>query len=297
MNYLNPFTLAGIDADKPLDAETVRRSKTRVLNRFELEGTTTVVFEGVEIDRQTAITLLEELTNPEKEALHRTLAQYPELVKFARTAELRHLEESAIRVDHLPQNFVEWFSPWFAPAFGTCLLALVEKGRFNSAYQLMFYRNLVGKQYTKGFGGFLKWVDGIKFQVEKNKYTQAGIAAISSAEIPHLMANLPEVYRLYNDEWGKLLLLRADQLLRIGGNAVAEDLLIHADPLRLSTGVREAIRQKLSDIQKGHARPTTGTRDLPEMDEPLNASDIPWGWVIQGVIVIGMAIMLLRWIF
>lgn len=289
MNYLNPFTLTGIDPDKPLDAETLRRAKTRLLNRFELEGTTTVRFEGVEMDRQTVLTTVEQLANPAQAELHRQLALYPGLLQFMRTSQPKHLD-SVPDPSRFSRAFIAWVSPWFAPAFAQCMEQLLQKGSMRLAYDLMQSHGFIAPaEYAVGHAALLKWIQLIQLQTERNKYDKRGLAMIASPEMPQILALLPDVYKMYNDEWGKLILLRADQLLRIGGNAQAEDLLIHADALRVSPPIRELINKKLSDIQKGHARPTTGTRDLPEMDEPLTWSDIPWGWVIQALVVLGLA--------
>lgn len=295
--YLSPFDLTDLAADLPLDKEAVKRAKSKLLAHFELAGTVTIDFQGQSLDKQTTLSLLDQLTDPVQLENHRIIAQNPGLKRFIQTADFNALSGVA-NLNSFSRGFITWVSPWFARAFGICLESLLAKSRFWSVYDLMSHNRLVGpSEYAIAYQPFLLWLEHMKAQVVQNKYTQVGLSAIASQDIPQALALLPDVYRYHNDQWAELILLRVDQLLRINGNARAEEILIYADALRVTPAIKTMLNKQLAEIQKGNVKPKTGTRDLPEMDEPLQIHELPWGSIILLGIVIAAMVFVYRWLF
>lgn len=82
MDYLNPFVLAQIEPATSLDRETLRKSRALLLNLFELEGTTTVQLEGHDLDKNTILTLLDQLADPVLLGFHYRIATDEFLSQF-----------------------------------------------------------------------------------------------------------------------------------------------------------------------------------------------------------------------
>ena len=95
MQYIDPYTLFDLDpgASEELDRAQIKRAKQKVLAEFELSEEVVIELQGYEVDKATALRLLEELENPEQRQQHWYLHQHPPLQKFMQLQKVRLLKQ------------------------------------------------------------------------------------------------------------------------------------------------------------------------------------------------------------
>gem|GEM_PF-2837485 len=135
------------------DAAAVRRAKKRILAEFELADASTIMVGGVELDKSSLLSLLEELKDEGKRAFHAFMMRSPGLLLFLQTGEVDRalldegvLEDAALRRE-LEKVFVEPFGRVLNRAYrkGEVAVAkLLLEEELPEAWEHDAYRRLLG---------------------------------------------------------------------------------------------------------------------------------------------------------
>ena len=146
MQYIDPYTLFDLDpgTTESLDRDQIKRAKQKVLAEFELSEEVVIELQGYEIDKATALRLLEELENPEKRQQHWVLHQTPALQKFMQQQKVRLLKQIP-PADQLGDDaFQAFLSQQLVPVFDRLLSDNFRRGRKPEFALLVSRLDLIG---------------------------------------------------------------------------------------------------------------------------------------------------------
>ena len=146
MQYIDPYTLFDLDpgASEELDRAQIKRAKQKVLAEFELSEEVVIELQGYEVDKATALRLLEELENPEQRQQHWYLHQHPPLQKFMQLQKVRLLKQIP-PADQLGDDaFRAFLSQQLVPVFDRLLSDNFRQGRKPEFALLVSRLDLIG---------------------------------------------------------------------------------------------------------------------------------------------------------
>ncbi len=128
MLYINPILRLNIstNTDGTVDAKTVKLARKRWLAEFELQGTTTIKSGNLVLDKQSVISLFEDLENEQILSYHAELVNFPKLLGFLENQELDFFGQPE-DLSNKSTDFQKFIAPFFAYQFNVCFSNAVKK--------------------------------------------------------------------------------------------------------------------------------------------------------------------------
>lgn len=159
MSYLDPYQLLEIEADSHggLEPTALRRVQRKLMADFDLSQEAVIIRSGVELDKSTALQLLEELQDPARAALHWELHHNKALCAFLRTPTSQHPEV----IPHLePGEFRNFVSPYLGKSINLFVRDALRKKNFSAASEAVEkIRHLTFTDQEFAFQSSRKWLD------------------------------------------------------------------------------------------------------------------------------------------
>ncbi len=131
MHYIDPYELFQLNVQAPSEVtkEVLKRARQKILAEFELSDDIVIKKAGAELDKATALQLLEELENPIKRSHHWHLHANPQLKDFLREEKLRYLRYLPEAENLGDAEFRKFLSEQLAPIYDRHLSENIRKGR------------------------------------------------------------------------------------------------------------------------------------------------------------------------
>lgn len=121
MQYINPFSILEIPIqDGELDSQILKRAKKRLLTEFELHGTTTILLNGHEMDKNAILKTFQQLEYRNLSAYHSRIAKQPLLNNFLEKGDLTLFQETDWHLstfDDKDLGFISFLQPYFSEQF------------------------------------------------------------------------------------------------------------------------------------------------------------------------------------
>ena len=132
MSYLDPYQLLQLEVEAPSEIEPamLKRAQRKLLAEFELSGEAVVKVHGVELDKSTALKLVEELRDPDRAALHWQVHQDPQLQLFLKEPTYQHPDSIP---DLQPGPFQDFIGPYVAVALDRFFQVSLREKEFSLA--------------------------------------------------------------------------------------------------------------------------------------------------------------------
>lgn len=159
MGYLDPYQLLELGSIPPqkLDQATLRRAQRKLMADFDLTEEAVIVRSGIELDKSTALNLVEELKDPVQAALHWQVHQDKGLSSFLRDPLNQHPEV-------LPQleigDLRAFISPYLGEALNRFLRNALRKKDYSAAAEAVEKISyLVFRDQEAAFQSSRSWID------------------------------------------------------------------------------------------------------------------------------------------
>lgn len=159
MSYLDPYQLLEIESYPPEGFEpmTLRRVQRKLMADFDLSQEAVIVRAGVELDKSTALQLLEELQDPVRAALHWELHQNKGFSAFLRFPISQHPE---VIPQLVPGEFRNFVSPYLGKSINIFIKDALKKHNFSAASEAVERtRHLNFTDQEIAFQSSRKWLD------------------------------------------------------------------------------------------------------------------------------------------
>lgn len=218
MPYLDPFALAGLPSDRPIAPEDLKRAKAKLLAQFELEGKVTIEWKGWKIDRQTVLTLLDDLANPSVLTYHQTVAAHPNLSKFLGQTQWKG--EALETVTDPPEGWLEWVSPFFAANI-TRLLSSSPKGFDTLPFAAQLLKGpyyLTEKDFEKAFKPYLDWLRHLASEEKGTQLSAEDRMMLNHPDFALAIQLLPPAYLPLKEKMAGWMLKMVENEVRRGLN-------------------------------------------------------------------------------
>ncbi len=213
MVYLSPYQLLELDTTPPedLDATVLRRVQRKLMADFDLSQEAVVVRAGIELDKSTALKLIEELKDPERAALHWRVHQDKGLSSFLRDP--LHTHPEVIPEIEIGQ-FRSFVSPYLGDAINQFLrkaLRLKEYSIACEAVEKISY--LVFRDQEAAFQSTRTWMDQ-RFKdleswtaaIEKVNYQSEEVLTALNKRLIFFLNFLPDRYQNWRNRYAVALL-------------------------------------------------------------------------------------------
>lgn len=247
MPYVNPFELANITPAPTLDRETLRKARSVVMNQYELEGTTNIRFGKHELNKETALKLMDQLANPHIAAFHFRIAQDPDLNQFLQGTMPAQLPKM------IPQgldSFSKFVLPYWISACEEFLINGLKDDQDETVEKVMgITQQMIGQPREAVLKTSLKWLFTRMAQMEELSYhspseyemeKMRGLLHLTKS-LRHFLLKLPSVHGY----------LRFDYANMAVGLALAEKNANHSTWSNLRAYVADICRQlSLSDDER-----------------------------------------------
>jgi hypothetical protein len=216
-NYINPFELLGIDNVDEVkgDPKTLQRYKKALYHEIELEEGKVGWIPGLTLDKSTAMTVCEQLSDTIKFSKHKQVFQRDALMRFLARGDLEHflVEEDNpedVFSGQTPvicedEDYVAWVGPMFAAQYDLVLSKALEKGNLDVIRCLFHGRRIVSPaQEDRCFEGARRLLSRLMEPLQKlSKSSDNKVkvrlsdvqGAVQSNGLDKLLAALPAEFR------------------------------------------------------------------------------------------------------
>jgi hypothetical protein len=295
MQYINPFSILEIPInDGEFDSRILKRTKKRLLTEFELQGTTTIILNGHEMDKNAILKVFQQLEHSNLSTYHLMIAKQPLLNNFLEKGDLLLFQEKdwyLSTFNNKGVGYVSFLQPYFSEQFNRHFSKSLGKNNSSNFQLLCQASHFLLDEYKGGcfkntYRTLMEVVNKLEYLVQKGYLIEKNIRPFIMDSFIKKMNLLPDYFIDIRVRIGREL---EELALKVNNQyektKFAKKILRKGLALKTNEGTRYQLQYVLDQLN-GKPEKTWGYGEPTDKEGFMNSFNFHYGWIFIGIFLV-----------